>query len=110
MELIGEKVYNGSPGYIGCGLEVFNGEIYSIVADFSGGNVVKILKSSGGAFTEVYTGDSSGDHYIREIVAYDGKLYVYGVKGSGSSYTPGYVLVSSDGSTWEKEGCWPMVF
>ena len=92
-----EREYDGENGSIGCGLAVFNGDIYGINYRNSQDDHGRIMRRDGGAWTTVYDSGSES-MYIREIVAYDGKLYGFAVLVGPNQ---GRMLVSSDGATWD---------
>jgi hypothetical protein len=87
------KVYD-SPYNIGCGLAVFNGVIYATHYEFLDFKS-KISRSYDGANWENVKDVGS---FVKEIIVYGGKLYVFGVKSSGQ----GVGYVSSDGTNWQE--------
>ncbi len=92
-----ERVYDGTAGSIGCGLEIFQDNLYAINFYYPNSNHGKILRQDGSSWTTVYDSGSSPS-YIREIVAYNGTLYAFSVENQ-----QGQMLSSTDGSNWTKQ-------
>lgn len=89
-----ERVYDGGNETIGCGLAVFQGQLFAINYGNARNEHGLILRKNGDTWETVY---DSGRMplYIREIVAYDGVLYAFGVQD-----LQGQMLSSRDGSNW----------
>lgn len=92
-----QRVHNGGDGFIGCGLEEFNGQIYAINYDVQRSEHGMILRQEGSSWTTVYDSGSTAT-YIREIVAYNGTLYAFAVENG-----QGQMLYSTNGSNWTKQ-------
>lgn len=89
-------VYNHGEG--GCAMAVFNSYLYE--AHFEGGtNYSYIYRSSNGtSWNKVW----EGAYYIRNLQAYDGKIYAHGIRNSDEDP---FVFKSSTGNsgTWTRE-------
>ena len=91
------RVYDGHSGSIGCGLSVFDNQLYAINYRNSEENHGQILRSSNGAsWSSVY--DSGSDSmYLREIIAYGNKIYAFAILTDSNS---GRMFSSSNGTSW----------
>jgi len=92
-----ERVHDGGSHTIGCGLEVFGGQLYAVNYDNGDHEHGRILRSADGtSWDTVY--DSGGTSlYIREIVAHDGWIHAFAVDEDSLQ---GYALASTDGVSW----------
>jgi hypothetical protein len=88
------RIHDGKDGVIGCGLAEHGGKLYAVNYDNQAATHGRVLRLDGATFTTVYDSGARA-LYLREIVAYAGKLYAFGVEQG-----QGKLLVSSNGSTW----------
>ncbi len=89
-----ELVYNGDGGSIGCGLAELNGQLYAVNYNYATSTHGRVLRQDGASWTTVY--DSGAQPlYLREIVAYNGVLYAFGVMNQ-----QGQMVTSTDGINW----------
>ncbi len=89
-----QQVHDGDPGAIGCGLAELGGQLYAVNYGLATESHGRILRNDGGSWTVVY--DSQSDPlYLREIVAYQGTLYAFGVMNN-----QGQMLQSTNGTDW----------
>jgi len=92
-----QRVYDGGPGWIGCGLEVHGGELYAVQYDYATHRSGKILRSADGLTWNTVFDSGNEDLYLRHLVAHEGVLYALGVRENESL---GQLLVSVNGTDW----------
>jgi len=92
------KVLDEKPG-IGCGLAVYNGYIYATENNLDSAPVEIYRSANGTSWEKVYSSGSS-KRYLKEIVAFQNKLYGFYVNLEDDSTG---MLVSSDGKDWAKQ-------
>jgi len=90
-------VHNGENGSIGCGLEVFDGQLYAVNYRNSQKDHGAILRSADGAAWTTVWDSGPASSYIREITSHDGTLYAFYVDESSGQ---GHILTSQDGTGW----------
>ncbi|NOZ85750.1 MAG: hypothetical protein GXP49_05730, partial [Deltaproteobacteria bacterium] len=94
------KVFDGDNGSIGCGLAVLGNAIYALNYRNQVKDHGRILRSQDGAAWSTVFDSGQESLYLRELVTFGGRLYAFGVNQSTGSM---YVLVSSNGTTWERK-------
>ena len=92
-----ERVHDGPGGFIGCALEVFDGQLFAVSYDFDNRDHGRVLRFAGDRF-EVVWDSGTRDVYLRELVGVGGELFAFGVEGGA-----GRMLRSADGRAWSEE-------
>lgn len=95
-----ERVFDGGPGQIGCGLEVHDGRIYAVNYDNAAHVRGRLLRSADGSTWEVVFDSGADDLYLRHVVSHDGTLYALGTRENASQ---GKVLRSTNGVDWQQQ-------
>jgi len=91
------RVYNGTDGAIGCGLEVHAGQLYAVSYDYGSHRDGKILRTADGTTWHDVWNSGADDLYLRELTSHQGVLYAFATD-EGSSQ--GRMLTSTDGTDW----------
>ena len=68
-----EQVYDGDPGSIGCGLEVFDGALYAVNYNAESSDRGRILRSPDGVEWSTVWDSGNAGSYVREITSHDGR-------------------------------------
>ncbi len=83
------------PENIGCGMTVFNNQIYTTFAEpIKGSRTGYIYRSSDGVNWEKV---KQSNLYLRDIVGFNGSIYAFGV----DDYNRSQIMSSTDGSFWK---------
>lgn len=88
------KVFDGDNGSIGCAMAVFKDKLYAVNYRNSQEDHGRVLRKDGANWTTVYDSGSTS-LYLREMVAYNGVLYTFGVIDG-----QGHMLTSGDGQNF----------
>lgn len=92
------RVFDGSHGSIGCGMTVFNGQLYAINYRNSANDHGLIMRSPDGLTWETVYDSGSSSMYLREIITYNGKIYAFAIIQESNSAR---MFSSEDGSSWD---------
>ena len=92
------RVFDGPNGSIGCGMTVFNNQIYAINYRNSRDDHGLIMRSTDGISWETVYDSEALSMYLREIIVYNNKIYAFALLKENNS---GHMLSSEDGSHWE---------
>lgn len=95
--VVWERVFDGDSGSIGCGLEVFGGQLYAVNYHVPSKSQGKILRSPDGTTWETVWTGGQASAYVREIASNGGTLYAFYVDEANGQ---GHMLTSSNGTQW----------